>query len=143
MTSAHSGSRVHVRRTYAGWVGTDVVLICLFASLGHLAHYGTPSATGIAGTALPFLAAYLGVTAILRPWRRPAALLRTAVPLWVGTAAGGLALRVVFGESAALSFQLVALCVLGVFIVLPRSVAALLSRSRRSHPSAPTPPVRT
>lgn len=143
MTSARSGSRVHIRRTYAGWVGTDVVLICLFAFLGHLSHYGTPSATGIAVTALPFLAAYFAVTAILRPWRRPAALLRTAVPLWVGTAAGGLALRVVFGESAALSFQIVALCVLGVFIVLPRSVATLLSRSRRSHPSAPTSPVRT
>lgn len=122
------------RRGYAPWLAVDVVLIAFFASLGHLSHYGTPSLSGVAFTALPFLAAYLTTMAILRPWRRTTALFGTAVPLWIGTAAGGLTLRVFSGESAALSFQIVALCVLGVFLVVPRAIAAVVRRRRRNRP---------
>lgn len=143
MTSVRVRRGDEVGRGYGAWLAADVVLIMLFALLGHLSHYGTLSASGIVTTALPFVLAYLTATAILRPWRRPAALLRTACPLWIGTAAGGLVLRVLFGESAALSFQIVAVCVLGLFLIAPRAVAALArNRRRRSHPTVPHSPSR-
>lgn len=135
MTSVRTGSRSETVPRYAAWLTADVVLIALFALLGHRSHYGTLSPSGIAGTVLPFLLAYLAATVIMRPWRRPLALLRTAVPLWIGTAAGGLLLRVLFGEGAALSFQIVAFGVLGLFLIIPRAIAALMRR-RRTQPQA-------
>ncbi|GAB3555089.1 hypothetical protein GCM10027404_30940 [Arthrobacter tumbae] len=137
MRSASPGRRARIRRGYTAWLTTDVVLISLFALLGHLSHYGTFSASGVARTALPFLVAYLVTTAILRPWPRALSLLRTALPLWLGTAAGGLALRVLFGDGAAVSFQIVALGVLGLFLTAPRAGARLVRRRR------PLPPTTT
>ena len=142
MTSARAGNRDEARRVHAAWLAADVVLIFLFALLGHFSHYGTLSLSGIAGTALPFLLAYLAATAILRHSRRPTELLRTAVPLWIGTAAGGLILRVLFGESAELSFQIVAFAVLGLFLIAPRTIAALMRRRRRTQPPVPNSPDR-
>ena len=137
MTSVSSGRGAANSRGYASWLTTDVVLISLFALLGHLSHYGALSASGITRTALPFLIAYFVTTAILRPWHRPLALLCTAVPLWLGTAAGGLALRVLLGDSAALSFQIVALGVLGLFLIAPRAGVRLMQR-RRPQPQPTT-----
>lgn len=137
MRSASPGRRAGTRREYAAWLTTDVVLISLFALLGHLSHYGALSAPGVARTALPFIVAYFVTTAILRPWPRPLSLLRTAVPLWLGTAAGGLALRVLLGDDAALSFQIVALGVLGLFLTAPRA-AGWLVRRRRLQPQTTT-----
>lgn len=141
MTSVRVRRRDEAGRGYGVWLAADVVLITLFALLGHLSHYGTLSPSGIVTTALPFMFAYLAATAILRPWRRPTALFRTACPLWISTAAGGLILRVLFGESAALSFQIVAVCVLGLFLIVPRAVAALAgNRRRRSQSTIPHSP---
>lgn len=137
MTRVNAGRRDGTRQGYAAWLATDVVLILLFALLGHRSHYDALSPAGIAGTALPFLTAYLAATAALRPWRSPSALLRIAVPLWIGTSAGGLILRVLAGQGAALSFQIVAVSVLGLFLIAPRVVAALVRRRRRRvHPAA-------
>lgn len=130
MTSASDGRRDVRRARYASWLAVDVVLIAFFALLGHLSHYGTLSPAGILNTALPFLMAYLAANLLVRAWRRPGALLRTAVPLWLVTAAAGLVLRVVLGESAAPSFQIVALCALGLFLLVPRSIAAQVSKFR-------------
>jgi hypothetical protein len=139
MTGVRAGNTNGNRPGYAAWLAADVVLIAFFALLGHLSHYGSLSGSGIMSTALPFLGAYAAVTAILRPWRQPAALLRVAIPLWIGTAAGGLVLRVLLGESAALSFQIVAVCTLGLFLFAPRAVAALMRR-RRPRPTVPHSP---
>ena len=136
MTNVRSDSRAGTTRGYAAWPAADVVLISLFALLGHVSHYGALSPSGIVDTALPFLLAYLAATAITRPWRRPLALLRTAVPLWIGTTAGGLILRVLFGEGAAPSFQIVAFGVLGLFLIVPRAIATLMRRRRRTQPQA-------
>lgn len=130
MTRVRVGSRDGAEWSYAAWVGADVVLIALFALLGHHSHHGTLSPSGIAVTALPFLIAYLMATAIVRPWRHPTALMRSSLLLWFATAAGGLMLRVLLGESAALPFQIVTVCVLGLFLIAPRAMAALLHRRR-------------
>lgn len=139
MTSARAGSRYAARGGYPAWLGADVVLIALFALLGHHSHYGTLSPLGIATTALPFLSAYLFATAILRPWRHPSALVRSSLLLWVATAAGGLMIRVLFGESAALPFQIVTVCVLALFLIAPRAIAALLHRRHLSQPATLSP----
>lgn len=133
MTNARGGGPEKIRRRYAPWLVADVTLIALFAVLGHFAHYGSLSPTGVVATALPFLVAYGASTALLRPWRTPLRIMRPAVQLWVATAAGGLLLRVLLGEGAELPFQIVALVVLGLFLLIPRGAAALiLSRRRRA-----------
>lgn len=131
-------------RRLALWVSADVVLVIVFAVLGHLSHYASISPAGIAGTAAPFLVAYLLSFILCFAWRRPAALIRTGVPLWVGTAAGGLLLRVLFGTSAALAFQIVSVVVLGLFLLTPRLLTGLFSKyrrrsSRHPNPSSPSP----
>ncbi|WP_084033335.1 DUF3054 domain-containing protein [Arthrobacter sp. 35/47] len=139
MRRVNAGRRDGARLGYPAWLAADVVLILLFAMLGHQSHYGTLSPAGIAGTALPFLAAYGAATAALRPWRHPTALMRCAVPLWIGTSAGGLILRVLAGQGAALSFQIVAVSVLGLFLITPRVLAALVRRRRVHSPAIHSP----
>lgn len=120
------------------WAAADVVLVIVFAAIGHLSHYGTLSPAGVAGTAAPFLAAY-GISFVLcLAWRRPESLVRTGVPLWVGTAVGGLLLRVVLGNSAALPFQIVSIVTLGLFLLTPRLLAALLTGVRRRSSQTPS-----
>ena len=143
MTSVGNGRQD--RSSYVPWLAADVVLISFFALLGHLSHYGGLSLPGILTTALPFLVAYLAGVAVVRMWRRPTALLRSAVPVWFITAGGGLVLRVVLGDSAAPSFQIVAVCVLGAFLLFPRCAAAQirkLRRRRKQQPSGPYSPTR-
>lgn len=140
MTSGRGGGRSGSLRGYAPWLVIDVVLITVFALAGHLSHYGSLSPAGVGRTALPFLLAYLATTAILRSRRRPMAWVGTALALWGGTTVGGLLLRVLLGESAALSFQIVALMVLGIFLLLPRAAAALAARqARRRQVPLPVP----
>ncbi|WP_309072087.1 DUF3054 domain-containing protein [Arthrobacter sp.] len=133
MTSASGGGWGVHKRGYVPWLAVDVVLIAFFALLGRLSHYGTLSPQGILSTALPFLIAYVAASLLLRAWRQPTNVVRTAIPMWLVTAGGGLLLRVALGESAALSFQMVTLCVLGVFLVVPRSIAARVLKFRGRH----------
>lgn len=122
------------------WIALDVALILVFALLGRASHHEGISLTGVFLTALPFLAAYSLVVVSLLAWRRPSAVLRTAVPLWAGTVIGGLVLRVATGESAALAFQIVSAIVLGLFLVVPRAVNALYVRRRRTQSPLPHSP---
>ncbi|NJC22390.1 membrane protein YdbS with pleckstrin-like domain [Arthrobacter pigmenti] len=113
------------------WALVDIALILVFAFLGQASHYDAVSLPGALATAAPFLAAYSMTYLACLAWRRPAAPLRTGVPMWLGTAVGGLMLRVWFGESAAPAFQIVAVVVLALFLVFPRLVAATLGAVRR------------
>lgn len=142
MTRARTDGRAGAGRDYRRWLAADVALVVLFALLGRLSHYGTLSLLGLLGTALPFLLAYLVAATAVVAWRRPIASPGTATLLWVGTAVGGLALRVFFGEGAALPFQIVTVAVLGVFLVIPRVIAFLVPKRRRARrqPSVPYSP---
>ncbi|GAB3540973.1 hypothetical protein GCM10027403_31640 [Arthrobacter tecti] len=113
------------------WALLDIALILVFAFLGHASHYGSVSLSGALVTAAPFLGAYTLTYFACLAWRRPAAPLRTGTPIWLGTAVGGLVLRVAFGESAAPAFQIVAVVVLAIFLILPRVAAATLGAVRR------------
>lgn len=107
----------------------DVLLIVLFASLGRRTHESGMGPAGILWTALPFLIAWAVVTlATRRSWAR---LWPAGVAVWLVTVTGGLLLRVLFGDTAALSFQLVTAGVLGVFLLGRRLVTTLLLRPGR------------
>ncbi|QCU78030.1 DUF3054 domain-containing protein [Citricoccus sp. SGAir0253] len=112
-------------------LAADALLIVLFAALGRRAHASGLDLAGILWTALPFLLAWAATTALTRPrrtWARP---WPAGVVVWLGTVAGGLVLRVLLGETAAPSFQLVTAAVLGAFLLGRRGVTALLTRPRR------------
>lgn len=108
--------------------GLDTAAVVLFVAIGRRNHDEDPGIGGLAVTAAPFLIA-LGVSWLaVRAWNRPTAP-RTGVALWLGTTAGGLALRrLVFGEGIALPFVIVTTLVLGAGLVGWRSVAPRIVR---------------
>lgn len=116
----------------AGWLLADLALIVAFATTGRSTHESGLAILGILSTAGPFLAACLLTWAVLRAWRSPATPWPTGVLIWLGTAVGGLALRALSGGGMAVSFLVVATVVLGVVLLLPRTVATLVLRRRRT-----------
>ncbi|GGG58913.1 membrane protein [Kocuria dechangensis] len=110
----------------------DVALILLFASLGRSAHALDPA--GVLETAWPFLAGLLVGWTVWRVRRAPFSVWPGGVALWLTTVAAGMVLRVLVGEGTALSFVLVTLGVLAVFLLGPRVLVQLVRglRSRRS-----------
>jgi hypothetical protein len=112
------------------WCAADVVLVLAFAASGRRTHEHGVTVAGVFETAWPFLLAYALTAIAVRAWRFPGSLLPTGVVLWLGTVAGGLALRAASGAGVALSFQFVTLLVLGVFLVVPRAVARMISSRR-------------
>lgn len=113
---------------WAAW-STDVALIILFAALGRRTHASGLDAAGILWTALPFLLAWVVATVVTR--RNWSGLWPAGVAVWVTTVAGGLAVRVLLGDGAAFSFQLVTAGVLGSFLLGRRLVTTLLMRRRQ------------
>ncbi|GAA1121229.1 DUF3054 domain-containing protein [Citricoccus alkalitolerans] len=109
----------------------DAVLIVLFAALGRKTHESGADVGGLLFTALPFLLAWAIATAFTRPHRTWAQIWPAGVVVWLVTAAGGLALRVAFGGTAAPAFQWVAAGSLAVLVLGRRAVTALILRSRR------------
>ncbi|MDV2976017.1 DUF3054 domain-containing protein [Glutamicibacter nicotianae] len=115
-------------RKWPLWMAVDVVLIVLFALLGRREHEHALSISGILMTALPFLIAYVAMTFLSRPWFTINKLFPAGVLVWVGTVAAGLALRIVFGSTAAVPFIIVASLVLGAFLMGRRLVTSLVAR---------------
>jgi hypothetical protein len=110
-------------------LAVDALLIIVFAALGRRTHESGMDPAGILWTALPFLIAWAAATlATRRGW---ALLWPSGVVVWLVTVIGGLLLRVLFGDTAAFSFQLVTAGVLGVFLLGRRLVTTLLLRSGR------------
>ncbi|MHA7277589.1 DUF3054 domain-containing protein [Arthrobacter sp. Hz1] len=124
------GEHVLNRQPVAAWLAIDLALIIVFAATGRSTHESGLAIFGILSTAGPFLAACLLTWGMTRAWRSPAALWPTGVLIWLGTALGGLGLRALLGGGMAISFQLVAVVVLGVLLLLPRAVTALIMRRR-------------
>lgn len=110
----------------------DVVLVTVFCAIGRASHDEAPL-EGLFLTAWPFLAALAAAWGISLAWRRPFAVVRTGVPVWVVTVAGGMLLRTLVGQGTAPAFIVVASVALGVLLLGWRAVAAaLLRRSGRS-----------
>ncbi|WP_065571292.1 DUF3054 domain-containing protein [Microbacterium oleivorans] len=109
--------------------GIDVALVVIFAAIGRASHDEAPIA-GLATTAGPFVAALVVGWIASLAWRAPRAVVRTGVPVWIVTAAGGMVLRAVTGQGVQLAFVIVAASVLLLMLVGWRLVAALIARRR-------------
>lgn len=112
----------------------DAVLVVVFVSLGQDQHTTADGLGGLLATALPFLIGLAATTALTlghRTWHR---VWPHGVAVCLGTVAVGMALRVVWDQGGApASFVLVALGVLGVFLLGRRALSAwLVRRSARS-----------
>ncbi|MDI6024420.1 DUF3054 domain-containing protein [Leucobacter sp. UT-8R-CII-1-4] len=112
----------------------DVFFVLVFASSGRSQHGEVSSIEGTFATAWPFLLALLLSWVLSFAWRRPFAMLRSGLPIWLGTVALGMLFRVWFTTGGApLPFVLVATGTLGVSLIGWRAIAALIKvlRSRR------------
>jgi len=116
----------------------DICCVVIFVVIGRASHVKGESLAGIASTSWPFLCGLAAGWLVSRAWRRPLALLPAGVAAWLATVALGMILRVVSGQGTALSFVLVALVFLGLFLLGWRLVWKLAAR-RTPRPAAPGP----
>lgn len=121
---------MNTRRMWISLLIADLLLVVIFAALGRRTHAEGLDLPGILGTAAPFLVGLLVFSGIATVWREPNRLWPHGIIVWIGTVALGLTLRVVFGDTAAVPFIIVALIVLGVFLLGRRSLAGLLMRRK-------------
>jgi len=108
----------------------DVALVLLFAGIGRGSHARDATLLGLFETAWPFLAGLAVSWLLCAGWRRPIAPLRTGVPVWIGTVAIGMLLRLATGSGTALAFIIVATVSLAVLLVGWRGIAALVQKAR-------------
>jgi Protein of unknown function (DUF3054) len=122
----------------------DAVLVVLFATLGRVSHAEGVTASGVASVAWPFLLALTLGWGLARARGRWPVRVPGSPVVWLVTAVVGLALRVVTGGGFAVSFGVVTLLVLGVFLIgwrCAREVAAfaMAGLQRRSAAEARRP----
>lgn len=136
--SAPPRHRQATLRTVILALAADAILVIVFAIIGratHHEHVFGVGGTGLFTTAWPFLAA-LGIAWIVGlAWRNPTAPVRTGIPVWVITVAGGMLLRAVSGQGTATAFVIVATLTLLLFLVGWRIIVAVVTRVRDRHPS--------
>jgi hypothetical protein len=106
----------------------DFVLVVLFTVIGRVSHREGLGFGGVVQTAWPFLVGTLLGWLVTAAWRRPLAIVRTGIPVWLLTVIVGMVLRLVSAQGIAVSFVVVATIVLGVFLLGWRAVVAPIAR---------------
>ncbi|MBG6083380.1 DUF3054 domain-containing protein [Zhihengliuella flava] len=114
----------------------DAVLIIIFAAIGRRTHEHGLDVLGVLGTAAPFLLALLALASMTRYPVTSDRLWPQGVMTWLGVVAFGLALRVIFGDTAALAFVIVTTVTLGILLLGRRLVTGFLAR-RKSPDASP------
>ncbi len=118
----------HVR-SLVSFAVADVVSIVAFAAIGRRNHDEGGTLGGILVTAVPFLLALAAAWAATRYWRAAPAV-RAALPVWVLTVVGGLAIRrLIFDKGIATPFVVVAAVFLGATLLGWRLVVAKTRKS--------------
>lgn len=120
-------------RTAAYAFFADLVLVVIFAVIGRASHNEGilgDAGLGLLETVWPFAVALVFAWLVTLAFRRPLAVLRTGVPIWLITVAAGMLLRALSGQGTALAFIIVATLTLLLFLVGWRVVAAAVVRSR-------------
>jgi hypothetical protein len=107
----------------------DGAVVVVFTVIGRLSHSEPADLPGIWRTAWPFLAGAAIGTLLARAWRHPGSLADGLV-IWACTLVVGMLLRVLTGETIAVSFVVVTAVVLGVLLVGWRVVCHLIVRAR-------------
>lgn len=111
----------------------DLVLVIAFAALGRASHQEAvlgAGGLGLVETAWPFAVALAVAWLVTLAFRKPLAPVRTGLPVWVITVAGGMLLRAVSGQGTAIAFIIVASVTLLLFLVGWRVIATLIARAR-------------
>lgn len=110
----------------------DTVLVLVFVLIGRRSHEEGFSILGSLTTAWPFIVGLVVGWLVSRAWRAPLSLGRAALPVWASTVVVGVALRALSGQGVAVSFVIVTLIVLALFLIGWRALATLvLNRSGR------------
>lgn len=120
-------------RTAAYAFFADLVLVVIFAVIGRASHNEGilgDAGLGLLETVWPFAVALVFAWLVTLAFRRPLAVLRTGVPIWLITVAAGMLLRALSGQGTALAFIIVATLTLLLFLVGWRVVTAAVLRSR-------------
>ena len=132
-----SGARPAIGADVAGrwtnpWVAAaaDVTWILVFVAIGRNSHTEGVTVAGIAETAWPFLVGLALGWAVIRAWRRPAALVPTGLVVWLACVGTAMALRMVSGQGAAIAFVVVALVFVGLGLLGWRTGAVAIERRR-------------
>jgi hypothetical protein len=107
----------------------DLVLLLAFVLIGRASHDENP-VLGALVTLWPFATGLVVGWLVSRAWRKPLALVRSGIPIWIATVAIGMILRVVSAQGIKPSFVVVATIVLAIFLLGWRAIAALVVRRR-------------
>lgn len=124
------------RKNWVAFFAIDVILVLTFAWSGRGSHQESLTVPGVLQTAAPFLLALTALTLLSRPRENHSRIWPTGILVWLGTVALGLALRVLFGATAAAPFIVVATLVLSVSLVGRRVVTTLVARRRVPKPAS-------
>ncbi|MFP5417419.1 MAG: DUF3054 domain-containing protein [Actinomycetes bacterium] len=117
----------------------DLALVALFAVIGRASHAEALDFDGVSRTALPFLAGTLMAWIGLSLKRRSGTTLVNGVVVWAMTVVLGVFFRLMLGETAEVTFVLVAAAVLAAFLLGWRAILALVARNRPQRPKAKDP----
>ena len=112
------------------WLLIDLVLVVVFAAVGRASHGESVAGTFL--TAWPFLVACLVAWVVLLVLGDDGLGWRAGLVVWLVTLIGGMALRVVAGDTAAVAFIVVATLFTGATLLGWRVVARLLAARRKA-----------
>ena len=108
----------------------DVLFLLLFVGIGRRTHHDGGAIAGFANTLWPFAAGLLAGWLLTRWAHRNPLTPSSGLLIVLTTVALGMALRVVSGQGTALSFIIVAILFLSIFLVGWRFVLSLFSGRR-------------
>jgi len=109
----------------------DALFLLVFVLIGRASHDENP-VLGALVTYWPFFVALVIGWAVARAWKSPVAVLRSGVPIWIITVAGGVLLRALSDQGVQVSFVIVTSIVLGVFLLGWRGIVRLVRARRRA-----------
>ena len=116
-------------------IAIDLVLVLVFVLIGRGSHDEGFSLLGSLNTAWPFVSGLAVGWLVARAWRNPLSMRRAALPVWASTVIIGVALRALSGQGVAVSFVIVTLIVLAVFLFGWRALASLALKRRERRPA--------
>lgn len=108
----------------------DLVLVVVFVIIGRSSHDEASSFVGFLTTVWPFVAGVAVGWLIMRAWRAPLDVVWTGIGIWISTVVFGMLLRSFADQGVQLSFVIVTVVVLGVFLLGWRGIVALVLRRR-------------
>ncbi|WP_309079757.1 DUF3054 domain-containing protein [Zhihengliuella sp.] len=114
----------------------DLALVVGFAALGRQQHDLPLTPLGLLSTAAPFLIALLAMSALSRFPRTHSRLWPQGVLVWAGTVSFGISLRLLFGDTAAVAFIVVAAITLGVLLLGRRALSGFALRRGSAEPTS-------